>query len=151
MTAPLTPPLDLIDTAVLTLLRTGGRTVYDGAFGGNAVTPAYPYDILYGLLGGSSDPMPDLEDRNDEITLPYQVTSVSSLRNQARRTARVARDLLIGRNPAGAHVTPMVMPTGWVCIRRAADPAMPGVDRTGDTPNAIFTVPARYLITVTPV
>jgi hypothetical protein len=36
------------------------------------------------------------------------------------------------------------------CVDRRPDPAMPGIDRTGDTPNAIFTLPARYLLTITP-
>jgi hypothetical protein len=146
----LTPPLDLITTAVLGLLRTGGRTVWDAVYGGSATTPGFPYDILYPLLGGDSNPMPTLDDRNDTVTVPYQVTSVSNLRNQAQRQARVARDLLIGRAPSGGYATPLLMPDGWTCVHRAPDPVMPGVDRAGDNPNAIFTAPARYLLTIAP-
>lgn len=150
MTAPLTPPVDLITTAVLTLLKASGRTVYDGAFGGSPVSPSYPYAILYSLTGGDSDPMPDLDDRRDTVTLPYQVTSVSNLRNQCQQAGRVLRDRLVGKTPGGGYAHQLVMPAGWVCIARRSDSVTPGIDRTGDTPNAVFTEPARYLLTITP-
>jgi hypothetical protein len=149
VSAPLTPPLDLVTTAVLALLRTGGRTVYDGAFRGDPMAPSYPYDVLYAVPGGSSDPFPDLEDDSDEVVVPYQVTSVSDLRNQAQWQARQARDLLVGRG-GGAYATPFAMPAGWACVRRWSDAGLPGVIRTGDHPNAIFSVPARYLLAVVP-
>ncbi len=143
MTGPLTPPLDLITTAVLELLRTGGRTVYGAAYTGDPHNPPYPYDVLYQLPGGSADPFPSLDDRHNEATLVFQVTAVSNLRNQAQWAARAARDLMVGGSP-------LPMPDGWVCIHRRPDPAMPGVDRAGLEPNTIYTVPARYLITVAP-
>ncbi len=143
MTGPLTPPLDLITTAVLELLRTGGRPVFDGAYTGDPHNPPYPYTILYQVAGGSADPFPSLDDRHNEATVVYQVTAVSDLRNQAQWAARAARDLMVGTEP-------LLMPDGWVCIHRRPDPAMPGVERTGLEPNTIYTVPARYLITVAP-
>lgn len=155
MTGPLTPPLDLITTAVLELLRTGGRTVYDAAYTGDPHNPPYPYDVLYQLPGGSADPFPSLDDRHTDATLVFQVTAVSDLRNQAQWAARAARDLMVGKTSAGfdqphkfAH--PLVLPDGWVCIDRRPDPAMPGVERTGLEPNSIYTVPARYYLTVAP-
>lgn len=151
MTNPvLSPPLDEVTTAVLTLLRTSGRTVHDAVYTGDPITPVYPYSILYALFGGDTNPMPDLDDRHDSVTLPFQVTSVSNLRNQTQRIGRELRDRLVGKSPAGGYAYPLVMPTGWVCIDRRPDPAVPGVDRTGDTPTAVFSQPARYLLTICP-
>jgi hypothetical protein len=163
VTAPLTPPIDLITTAVLTLLRTTERVVFDGGYApvpelvaqnagyaANPVRPTYPYAILYSLAGGDTDPMPDLDDRRDTVTLAYQVTSVSSLRNQCQQTGRVLRDRLVGKTPGGHYAHELVMPDGWVCIARRPDYVTPGIDRTGDTPTAIYTEPARYLLTITP-
>ncbi len=95
------------------------------------------------MAGGSADPFPSLDDRHNEATVVYQVTAVSDLRNQAPWAARAARGLMVGTEP-------LLMPDGWVCIHRRPDPAMPGVERTGLEPNTIYTVPARYLITVAP-
>ena len=150
MTSPLTPPVDLITTAVLTMLRTGGRTVYDGVSAANPAAPGYPFDILYAIPGGDADPLPDLEDTNTTVHLAFQVSSVSNLRNQAQHQARVARDLMLGRDETGAYATALAMPAGWVCARRWSDPLTPSADRAGDPPQAVFTVPARYFIAVTP-
>lgn len=136
----MTAPLDLVTTAVLELLRGAGRPVYDGAYTGDPARPPFWYSILYRLTGGSSDPLPDLDDSYDEVTAPYQVTAVADRRNQAEAASRILRDRLL--------TGPLVMPDGWACIRVRPDDATPGVDRSGTEPNAIFTVPARYLITV---
>jgi hypothetical protein len=134
---------------VLTLLRGSGRTIWDGAYAGSPVAPAYPYAILYRIAGGSSDATPDMSGDPRTIVVPYQVTTVSNLRNQCEQTARVLRDRLLARTPGGFTV-PAAMPDGWRCVDRRPDPAMPGIDRSGDTPNAIFSLPARYLLTITP-
>ena len=146
---PLSPPLDLVTTAVLEHLRGAGRTVYDGAYGGDPVKPAYPYAILYRLAGGNSDTTPDLDDTRQTITVAYQVTAVSNLRNQCEHTARVLHDRLVGRT-AGSYAHPLVMPAGWQCTDRRSDPTVPGIDRVGDPPTALYQSPARYLLTITP-
>lgn len=37
---------------------------------------------------------------------------------------------------------------GWRVTERRPDPAMPGIDRAGDHPNAVFSQPARYYLTL---
>lgn len=155
MTNPvLSAPLDLITTAVLDLLNASGRKVWDGAYGGSPTAPAYPYGILYRLPGGSSDDTPDLGDTRQTVTAVWQVTTVSKLRNQCERTAQMFHDRLVGRTrpPGGPwqYAHDLAMPDGWVCTRRAPDPAMPGIDRVGNEPNAVYSLPARYYLTLTP-
>lgn len=149
MTNPvLSPPLDLITTAVLDLLNASSRKVWDGAYGGSPTAPAYPYGVLYRIPGGSSDATPDMSGDPRTVIVPYQVTAVSNLRNQCEATARVFRDRLLARIPGG-FLYPLAMPEGWRCTDRRPDPAMPGIDRTGDTPNAIYSLPARFYLTIT--
>lgn len=154
MTAPYSPPLDLVTTAALELLRgsaaeRGPRWLYDGAYDGDPLAPAYPYGILYRVPGGSADPMPDLDLDLRTVTVPYQVTTVSNVRNQCERAAGDFRDLLLARSGGGwAHE--LALPDGWACVDRRPDPAMPGIDRTGDYPTVIFTLPAKYLLTIAP-
>jgi hypothetical protein len=145
----LSPPLDLITTNLLTLLRTAGRPVYDGAYEGDPTAPDYWYGILYRIGGGDSDPTPDLDADPRTVTVAYQVTTVGKTRNQAEAGGRILRDRLLGRT-AGTWAYPLTMPAGWVCAHRRPDPVMPGIDRVGDTPNAVYSMPARYQLTVTP-
>jgi hypothetical protein len=121
------PPLDEITTALLDLFRLSGRTVYDGAYGGDPVKATYPYGILYAVAGGLADPMPDLDKRGDEITAAWQATAVSKLRNQAQQLQRALRDLLLARDGTGGWLYPITVPAGWVCIDRTADPVPGGV------------------------
>lgn len=160
VTTPIaSPPLDAITTALLDLFKGTGRTVHDGAYSGDPIAPAYPYAILYSTAGGSADPIPDLDKRSDEITATWQVTAVSNRRNQAELTRRQLRDRLLARhlehpdqtyaNTAG-WVYPIACPAGWQIVDRNPDPAMPGVDRTGDVPAAIFSAPLLFTLTVVP-
>lgn len=151
----LSPPLDEITTALLDLLDLSGFTRageqgWDGAFGGNPKSPIYPYWILYAIPGGVADPMPDLDMRLDETTAVWQVTAVSPFRNQAQRLARVCRDLVLGRNDHG-FVYPIAVPFGWEIADRQPDAAHAGVMRAGDPPNAIFSAPIRFTLTVAPI
>lgn len=150
MSSPLkSAPIDDVTTALLELLRTGGRTVYDAAYAGNPLQPTYPYDIVYQLPGGSADPMPDLDADYRPVVVVFQVTTVSNLRNQCQRSAARARDLIVGRNPTGELAYELPVPAGWRCDRWP-DPAMPGVDRVGAPPSAVFNQAARYLLALTP-
>lgn len=155
-------PLDEVTTAVLGLLRGTGRPVFDSGYtrdpqlagsdrryAADPVKPPYPYGILYRIPGGSADATPDLGISMRDVTVAFQVTAVSNYRNQCEYAAREARDRLLARAPGG-WAYPLLLPTGWVCVDRRPDPAMPGIDRVGNYPNAIFNAPARYLITVTP-
>ena len=149
MTA-LTPPLDETTTALLELLKGAGRPVYDGAFDGDPAAPPYWYSILYALPGGSADPMPDLDDDNDTVTALYQASTVSNRRDQAQLGARILHDRLLARTPAGGWLHALVLPAGWQCVGRRPAPELPGVERTGNPPRAVFTVPARYFLTIAP-
>ena len=141
-------PLDLVTTAVLTLLRSTGRALHDGAYTGSPTAPAYPYAIVYRIAGGNSDVTPDLAASLRTVTVVYQVTAVSNLRNQCEATTRLFRDRLLARNRDG-WVYGLDMPDGWACVDRRPDPAMPGIDRSGDHPQAIYAQPARYSLTLT--
>lgn len=145
-------PMDLVTTAVLDLLNDAqeGRKVYDGAYSGDPTTPAYPYGILYRIAGGTADPMPDLDADPQTVTVAYQVTAVSNLRNQCEATARLFHDRLLARDDDGWRY-PIAAPDGWAVVDRRPDPAMPGVDRTGDPPRVVYSLPARYLLTVSPI
>jgi len=155
VTDPLaSPPLDLVTTAVLTLLRGDvakdrPRWVYDAGYAGDPLKPPYPYGLLYRLTGGSTDPFPTLDDDPREVTVPYQVTAVGQYRNQCERAGQHYRDRLLARTADG-YTHPLLLPDGWQCIRRRPDPAMPGIDRSGAHPNTVFSLPARYLLTIAP-
>lgn len=143
------PPLDLITTSLIDFFEQSGRTVYDGAYAGNPVTPSYPYSIVYSLPGGSSEPFPDLDLDLTAVTATWQITAVSNLRNQAEATARMFRDLLCART-AGDWRYPITVPSGWQVVTRTPDPMLGGVVRTGDTPNAVFSSPFKFALTITP-
>lgn len=150
MTNPaLSAPLDLVTTAVLEMLRASGRTVYDGAYTGDPTSPAYPYGLLYRLTGGSSDATPDLDADPQTVTVAYQATAVSNYRNQCEQTGRVFRDRVIGRS-GGGWAYPLTLPAGWVCVDRRADLSMPGIDRTGNEPSPVFSLPFRFTLTISP-
>lgn len=160
MTNPvLSPPLDEITTALLALLRGSGLMVFDGAFHGDGdgdgdndadpINPPYPYGILYRIAGGDADPLPDLDDHADTVTVPYQVTAVGATRNQAEKAGRIFHDRLLGRSTGGWAYSP-AMPAGWLLARRRPDPTVPDVVRAGDPPTVVFSQPARYLLTVVP-
>ena len=155
------PPLDEFTTAILTLLRgdaveRGARWVYDGAYDGDPLRPAYPYAVLYRIPGGSSDVTPDMADSPHTVTAVWQVTTVGRFRNQVERAAQAAHDRLVGRarapglNQPWAYAHPLAMPPGWVCTERRPDPSMPGIDRSGEHPNAVFSLPARFHLTIAP-
>lgn len=150
MTTPLySAPLDQVTTAILGLLKGTGRTVYDHVFDGDPIRPPDTYGIFYRLLGGSSDPFPDLDDDPREVTLAYQVTAVSKYRNQCEATGRLFRDRVLARDGTG-WVYGITLPAGWVCIDRRPDPAMPGIDRAGDGAASTFSLPLRFTITIAP-
>lgn len=150
MTNPvLSAPLDVITTNVINLLKTTGRPVYDGVYGGNPTSPTFPYAIAYQLPGGNADATPDMGATLQTVTAVFQVTSVSNVRNQCQNTTRQMRDRLIGR-AEGDWAYELAMPAGWVCTAREPDSVLPGVDRQGDPPTAIYSQSARYLLTFSP-
>lgn len=144
-----TPPLDDVTTALLDLFRLADGTVYDGAYNGNPVKVAYPYRILYPIPGGSSDPFPDLDLDRRAVTASWQLTAVSNYRNQAERTARISRDLLLARAD-GDWLYPIDAPDGWQILTRRPDDVMPGVLRSGDAPTAVWSAPIRFTLTLAP-
>lgn len=142
-------PIDDVTTALLGLFRLSGRTVYDGRYDGDPVKPAYPYGILYALPGGSADPFPTLDLDRRAVTGMWQVTAFSNFRNQAERTARTLRDLLLARS-GGDWAYPLAVPDGWVCVDRRPDAVMAGVITAGLTPNAVHSAPVRFYLTIAP-
>lgn len=142
-------PLDEVTSALLDLFKLSGREVYDGRYDGDPVRPAYPYGILYSVPGGNADPMPTLDLDRRTATGAWQVTAVSNYRNQAQRTAGMFRDLLTARSGSG-WVYPLTVPDGWVCIARDTDAVVPGVDSAGLVPNAIYSAPVPFTVTIAP-
>lgn len=140
LTAPISAPLHLVTTALLTLLRTSTRTVYDGAYQGDPTRPSYPYCVVYALDGGDSDWTPDLADSRQDVVVVHQITTVSNLRNQAQAVGQQLRDVFLRGE--------LVMPAGWLCTRRDLDRTVPGVDRVGDNPTAVFNHHQRVLMTI---
>lgn len=153
------PPLDEITTRLLAFFRDTGRAVYDGAYGGSPVNPTFPHAILYSVPGGLADPVPDLDADYSTLTAAWQISAIAKVRNQAEQTARVFRDLLLGRTRDHAELPytatagwsyPIAAPDGWQITDRRPDPTLAGTIRTGDPPNAIFTAPFKFLLTITP-
>ena len=139
MTAP-SAPLYLVTTALLTMLRTAGRTVYDGAYQGDPTQPSYPYAVLYALDGGDSDFTPDLAESRRDVVVVHQITSVSNLRNQAQAIGQAHRDRFLTGE--------LNLPEGWICTRRDLDRTVPGIDRVGNNPTAVFNHHQRVLMTI---
>lgn len=113
--------------------------------------PLLPYAILYPLPGGSFDG-PPLSDPHADVTFSYQVTSVGKTAEQCQSMADRVRATMLGRKN-GAFVKAISNPSGVKIMDRAPDGGPGGIDRaTGaaDTDNVVFSVPERYLITVTP-
>ena len=153
------PPLDEFTTAILELLRgdaveQGPGWVYDGVYGGDPLDPAYPHHLLYRVPGGNADTTPDLADSRASVTAVWQVTTVGRYRNQCERAAQAAHDRLVGRirdeglDKPWRYAHPLPAIGGWQVTERRPDPAMPGIDRAGDHPNAVFSLPARFYLTI---
>jgi hypothetical protein len=143
------PPLDEVTTALLTLLNDSGRKVWDGVYGGDPLDPVYPYGILYRIPGGNADATPDMSGQPTTVTGVWQVTTVAGYRNVCERAARDFHDRIVART-SGGFVYPLPISDGWECTDRRPDPAVPGIDRGGEHPRAVFSLPARYLITIGP-
>lgn len=118
-----------------------------------AVNP--PYHILYSMplaLGGAP-----LADMNEDVTLTYQVTSVSGPDpaipqsvpsvEQAEWMADKARTALLGRDPATGLWLHTIAPAGWSCMGRRLD-IEPGA---ADSPqSAIISYVQRFQFDLTP-
>ena len=152
MTATWSPPLDEFTTAVLALLNANPETtkVWPGAYGGSPTRPTFPHAILYRIPGGSADPLPDLDGPGREVTVCWQVTSVSNAFNECEHTGAVLRDQLLARDNTGGFLHQLQLPDGWQDIDRRQVGELPGIDRVGQHPTAVFNEPARYLLTFAP-
>lgn len=149
MTAPYSAPLGQVTTALRDFFAALGHDVWDGAYGGDPLIPAYPYYVLYAVPGGSSDPIPTLDLDLRAKTAAWQLTAVSNLRNQAQDAAGRAYDLLVARTGDGWAHEPS-WPDGWQCIRREPADELPGVIRTGEYPAAIYSQPVPFQLTLAP-
>jgi len=91
-------------TAVLSLMRATGVTVYDGRV---PDAPSYPYAVLYPDLGMLTPPM--LTNVSCELTMTLYVHAVGTTRDQAQWVAEKIRDALIDVRPAvtGRHLWPI--------------------------------------------
>lgn len=138
-------PVDLIDEAVLALLRSQGLPVLDGVV--SPGTP-FPYTIFYAIPG--SPGRGPYDDPDVMTTLGYQLTSVGQTRGQARNRAARSALLLTARGVTGSLLNPLAMPSGWVEADRTRPDGPGGADMTGDSTNRIFSVVDRYLVVVTP-
>jgi hypothetical protein len=149
VTVPWSPPLDAVTTALLELLRGTGRPVYDGSYGGDPLRPPPVYGVLY-TLPGNADPIPTMDADWRVVTASWQVSAVSSLRNQAQFARRQFTDRLLARHDDGRWLHDLAVPPGWVCVDRRPDDVLPGTDREGQLPNAIFTAPLVFRLTIAP-
>lgn len=147
-------PREEFTNAVIDLLARGtGKLVGDAKAPplppGMPERDFWPYCIVYSIPGGSSSG--SLADPFEDSGLVYQVTSVGRTRQQAEWMADRVRNVWLSRTTRGTFQVPLVSPQGWTAAGRIPqDGSGGGVDREGEPPNEVFSVPDRYILQVTP-
>jgi hypothetical protein len=143
----------LVTNAVLTMLAAAtGRPVGRGKAPAN---PGLSYYVLYPLDGAVSGP--PLTDENEDLTVTFQVTSVSlpdpakpgtsGSAEQVEWMADKARAAFLARNPAtGAWMNELAV-DGAVVMCRELDTEPGG---TNDPADAIMSYVQRFKVTLTP-
>lgn len=155
--------IQLLTNAVLNLYRVGINLsatvgpagVYDNSGGGPKVhdhdvppNTTLPYVCLYQIPGGSYSG-PPLWDPEADLTAIFQVDAVGTRRDQAQWLADKVKNVTLGR-VAGQLQYPLSPPAGWrECARLAAD-TPPGVIRSTDARNPLYSVPQRFAVAITP-
>ena len=117
---------------------------------GDTVAPADtsgPYYVVHHITGG------DLWGPGwvswDSLDLMYQVDSVAARRDAAQLAAVKVRSLMLRLSElTGKPLVPA--PPGWVVAKVEPDSGIGGPDREGVPPAAVFAVPERYVLSLTP-
>lgn len=152
MAAVLVPPLQLLTTGVLDMLRTGMAAmrcpVHDHGPTGEGA-PALPYAVLYAIPGGGFDG-PPLTAPESDVHAIYQVTVAAGRRDQCQLLADKVRSVWTGRQANGTFDTPSPVIAGWVVADRIVADAPAGVEVDGAAPRYVFSVPQRFGVTLTP-
>lgn len=145
-----TSPDLVVADAVLALLKSTGRRVYDGQYDGPQPAPVnvYPFGVFYPIAGGVYDG-PPLTAPHERVMLGYQVTVTGLRRDQTQSLACELQDLAWGRNPGGAHASPLIV-AGFVVLERAPMESPAGATLVGDPPTRVWNAPVRFNVTVTP-
>lgn len=155
--------IQLLTTSVLNLMRVGINLsstlgpagVYDNSGGGPKVhdhevppSTTLPYVCLYQLPGGSYSG-PPLWDPEIDLTAIFQLDAVGTRRDQAQWLADKVKGVMLGRiNGQLQHI--LGAPVGWrECARLAAD-TPPGVIRSTEAKNPLYSVPQRFAVAITP-
>ncbi len=120
--------------ALVTVLQTTGRPVGDGV----APAGSPPYSILWDLPGGALDG--PVGDPNADLDMPFQVTCVGRVADEARRMADKVRLALL---------TSAVVVSGRAVMRVAPDGGLGSVERDDDTggPPLWYCAPRFRLLT----
>lgn len=108
-----------------------------------------PYLVVWEIPGGSTEG-PALWDPEADHAIPYQVDAVGFTRAQAQALAARARDRVCGR-AGGAYLVAVDSPPGMLVHDRISEGSSGGVIVQGTAPDEVYTVPQRYVLTVTPV
>lgn len=145
-----TSPDLLVADAVLALLRTTSRRVYDGQYEGAQPAPrsVYPFAVFYPLLGGryAGEPL-TAPDRH--VTFLFQCTATGLRRDQTQALASELQDLAWSRTAAGGFQWSLPV-AGFTVLDRAPSDSPAGVTPVGEPPNRVWNAPVRFTVTVTP-
>lgn len=142
----------LVTTALIQLLEAapGSFAVGDHISPPGANPRVAPYGVVKTIAGGSFDG-PPLWDPEADVTLVYQVDAVGFTRPQAQALAARFRTQITGRkSTGGAYLVAITQPAGMRIHDRISEGTSGGVIVEGTAPDEIYSVPDRYLLTVTP-
>lgn len=146
----------MIDTGLVTawlidLLQTdpGDFAVGDHMAPLGADPRVAPYFVVWEIIGGSFEG-PPLTDPEADQSIVYQVDAVGFLRPQANTLAAHARHMITGRSTNGGYAVAMTSPPGLLIYDRISEGSSGGVIVEGTAPDEIYSVPNRYILTVTP-
>jgi len=128
----------------------GGFAVGDHAAPPGADPREDPYLVVWEIPGGSVEG-PALTAPEADHSIVYQVDAVGFTRKQAQRLAARAGRAVAGRDAVtGAYLVAASSPAGLSVHDRISEGAFGGVTVEGTAPDEVYTVPNRYVLTVTP-
>lgn len=141
----------LVTDWLIALLRTdaGDFAVGDHMAPSGADPRVAPYFVVWEIVGGHFEG-PPLTDPEADHSIVYQVDAVGFLRPQANTLASRARNIITGRSPAGAYLVALASPPDMLIYDRISEGSSGGVIVEGTAPDEVYSVPNRYVLTVTP-
>lgn len=110
-------------------------------------TPIYPYNVLYGVPGGTTGG-PPLGAAQADATFIFQIDSVGLDPKQARKQASRVRHWVAGRTETGAYAVVSAGPDGISISDRIGEgsPGAPLLE--GTPPTEVYTVSDLFAISV---